>query len=193
MPLQFPINPPNEEEILRRAASSRPSEDELGLMRECLRDAGYLIEYHITERNRPLSVLRELQSEIPAGFACGLHTEALQNCSSLIIFTASLGEAIREEAEEDGEEEKKIFYQAICAERLDALCESYCDSKERRLNETGAYLTPHYPFFWKDVREDAYTTTRIMGVSLDPQSHAPERCRTCFVKNCPNRSKEIHS
>ncbi len=193
MSQHFPITPPNEEEILRRAACRQPSEDELGLMRECLRDAEYLIDYHITERNRPVSILEELKEEVPDSFAAGLHTEELKNCSSLIIFTASLGDAIREEIEEDGEAEKRIFYQAICAERLDALCESYCDSKEKRLNENGAYITPHYPFFWKDVKEDAYTTTRIMGISLDPQSHAPERCRSCYVKNCPSRSKEIRS
>ena len=190
MSLHFPITPPNEAEILRRAACSQPSEEEVSLMRECLKDAEYLIEYHITERNRPVSLLEELKHEVPESFAPGIHAAELASCNSLIIFTASLGEAMREELEEDGEPEKKIFYQAICAERLDALCESYCDSKERHFNETGAYLTPHYPFFWKDVKEDACTTTRIMGISLDPQSHAPERCRTCYVKNCPSRSKE---
>ena len=164
MSLQFPIYPPNEEEILRRAACSRASEEEKQLMRECLRDAEYLIDYHITERNRPVSLLKEMEREAPEDF--------------------------RREIEDCDEPEKKIFYQAICAERLDALCESYCDNKEKRLHEEGAYITPHYPFFWPGVTEDACITTRIMGVSLDPQSHAPERCRTCFVRNCPSRSKE---
>ena len=191
MASQFPIYPPNEEEILRRAACSQSSEEEKALMRECLRDAEYLIEFHITERNRPVTILEEMKDEVPDWFAAGVHAKELSLCDSLIVFTASLGDAIKEEVEEDGEPEKKIFYQAICAERLDALCESYCDSKERHFHEAGAYITPHYPFFWKDVKEDAYTTTRIMGVSLDPQSHAPERCRTCSVKNCPGRNKGV--
>lgn len=190
MSLHFPIYPPNEEEILRRAACSRASEVEKQLMRECLRDAEYLIDYHITERNRPVSLLEEMEREAPEDFAAGVHAEELAACSALVIFTASLGETIRREIEDCDEPEKKIFYQAICAERLDALCESYCDNKEKRLHEEGAYITPHYPFFWPGVSENACVTTRIMGVSLDPQSHAPERCRTCFVRNCPSRSKE---
>ena len=190
MSLQFRISPPNEEEILRRAACRQPSEEERALMKECLRDAESLIDYHITERNRPVSLLEEMERDVPDNFAAGVHAEELSVCNSLIIFTATLGDAVREEIEDSDEPEKKIFWQAVCAERLDALCESYCDSREKRLHEEGAYITPHYPFFWPGVPEDAYTTTRIMGISLDPLSHAPERCRTCFVKNCPARSKE---
>ena len=190
MSLQFRISPPNEEEILRRAACRQPSEEEKRLMKECLHDAESLIDYHITERNRPVSLLAEMEANVPDNFAAGVHAEELSACNSLIIFTATLGDAVREEIEDSDEPEKKIFWQAVCAERLDALCESYCDSRERRLHEEGAYITPHYPFFWPGVPEDAYTTTRIMGISLDPLSHAPERCRTCFVKNCPARSKE---
>jgi len=189
MSLQFRIPLPNEEEILRRAACRQPSEEERGLMRECLRDAGYLIDYHITERNRPFSLLKQMVEEAPENFSPGFLVNDLKDCDSVIIFTASLGAAIKEEVEEDGEPEKRIFYQAICAERLDALCEAYCDVKEKQLNEAGAYITPHYPFFWEGVQEDAYTTTRVIGISLDPQSHAPERCRTCFVQNCPSRSE----
>lgn len=190
MSLQFRIPLPNEEEILRRAACRQPSEEERTLMKECLRDVTYLIDYHITERNRPVSVLEEMKDDAPESFVPGVHAKELSVCNSLIVFTATLGEAVRREIEESDEPEKKIFYQAVCAERLDALCEAYCDDCEKRLHEEGAYITPHYPFFWPGIAEDACTTTRIMGVSLDPQSHAPERCRTCFVKNCPARSKE---
>ena len=44
-------------------------------MRECLRDAEYLIDYHITERNRPVSILEEMERETPHDFEAGVHAE----------------------------------------------------------------------------------------------------------------------
>ena len=174
----FPIAKIREAEVLRRAACSDPSEEELRLLRECCRDGEYLIDYHIVERNRPMELLKDETLKARIGM-----------CDALIIFTASLGDAFREQMEGD-DPEKMIFYRALAAERLDALAEAYCDKKEQQLSVGGAFLTPHYPYSWEGVPEDSFTMTRIMGVSFDPEAHAPVRCRQCFKENCPNRREE---
>ncbi len=179
MAIPFRIHPVDEQEVLRRACLRDPSPEEKAMLTECIRDAEYLIDYHITERNRPMNLL-------PEGFL----KETLGGCDSLIVFTASLGDAFREHVAENDEPDKSILYQGLAAERLEALSESYCDYKERTLKEGGAVITTHYPFRWEGVPEDAFTATRILGVSFHPDEAdipVPTRCRTCFVQNCPSR------
>ena len=176
MPLPFRITPVRQDEVLRRSAMLRPSEEELTLFRECRRDAEYVLEYKITERNRPLDILKDDPLR-----------ESFQGCDSVIIFTARLGDAFRELTEDPGEPEKAILWQGLAAERLDALIESYLDYKETLLRPSGAVLTPHFPYRWPDVPEDAFTSTRIVGISFHPDETLVSRCRTCFVKDCPSR------
>ena len=179
MPLPFRIMPVREEEVLRRSALLDPSEEELELYRECRRDSEYLLEYRITERNRPLSVLTDdfLKMKI-------------DGCDAVIIFTAFLGDAFEELVESRDEPEKDILYRGLAAERMDALIESYLDYKERVLAKEGAALTPHYPCRWEDVPENAFRTTRCVGVSFHPDERFESRCRSCFAENCPSRKAE---
>ena len=182
MSLPFRITPVREAEVLRRSAMLNPSEEEKKLMQECRRDGEYLLDYHITERNRPLSIVEDER-------LLGL----LKDCGAVIIFTASLGDAFGELVESRDEPEKDIVYQGLAAERLDALVESYLDYKENTLRESGAVLTPHYAYHWDGVKEDAFTTTRICGISFHPQAETPSRCRTCFVSDCPSRREAPQS
>lgn len=174
MPLPFRITPIRREEVFRRAAMSNPSEAEMALYEACCRDGGYTIDYHIIERNRPLSLLGEDPLR-----------QRLAGCDAIIIFTASLGDAFRELVEEQEEPESRILYQGLAAERMDALTESYLDYKEKHL--PGAVLTPHFPYHWEGAEENAFTTTRIVGVSFHPENIEISRCRSCFAENCPSR------
>ena len=176
MPLPFRITPIRKEEVLRRSAMLRPSGEELRLYDECRRDAEYVLDYKITERNRPLDILGGDPLR-----------ENFKSCESVIIFTARLGDAFRELVEESDEPEKAILWQGLAAERLDALIESYLDHKETILRSGGAVLTPHFPYRWRGVPEDPFTATRIVGISFHPDDSLVSRCRTCFVTDCPSR------
>ena len=176
MSLPFRIYPIRRDEVLRRSAMRNPSPDELKLVEEVIRDSGYLLEYHITERPRPMDLVTE-----------PVLKEALAGCDSVIVFTATLGEAFRELAESHDEPEKDILYQGLAAERLDALVESYLDYKEKIFEQNGAVVTAHYPFHWEGIEENAFTTTRIVGVGFHPGEVRTSRCRTCFVADCPSR------
>lgn len=180
MSLPFRIYPIRQDEFLRRAALRNPSPEERKLAEEVIRDGGYLLQYHVTERPRPMDLVKDPFLE-----------EALAGCDSVIIFTASLGEAFRELAESHEEPEKDILYQGLAAERLDALIESYLDYKESVLAKGGAVLTAHYPFRWEGVEEDAFTATRIVGIGFHPEEVRSSRCRTCFVKDCPSRREAV--
>ncbi len=182
MSLPFRITPVREAEVLRRSAMLNPSPEELALVRECRRDGEYLLDYHITERNRPLDIVKDEQLR-----------PLFKDCEAVIIFTASLGDAFRELAESHDEPEKDIVYQGLAAERMDALVESYLDYKENTLREGGAILTPHYPYHWDGVKEDAFTATRICGICFHPQAETASRCRTCFVSDCPSRREAPQS
>ena len=176
MALPFRIIPVRREEVLRRSAMQNPSPEEEQLYEEIRKTAEALLDYKITERNRPFSILEEDSLK-----------ETLAGCDAVIIFTARLGEAFREMTEEAGEPETAILRRGLAAERLDALVESYLDHKEKMLREAGAILTPHYPYAWEGVPEDAATTTRIVGINFHPGEGGLSRCRSCFAENCPAR------
>ena len=183
MSLPFRIYPIRRDEVLRRSALQNPAPEEERLFEECLRDAEYVLNYHITERNRPLEILgenRELQ-------------EYFTGCDSVIIFTATLGDAFRELLEEHEEPEKDIIYQGLAAERMEALIESYLDHKEKILAEGGAALTRQHPYRWQELPEDAFTATRIVGVSFHPELIQESRCRSCFADNCYLRYEEARA
>lgn len=186
----FRIMKPREEEILRRAACLKPSAAEEAMMKDCLKEAEYLIDYKIKERNRPLAVLEKMEPSAPAGFAGQGVKEILKECDAVIIFTALLGDAFTEHLAEEEDDERRIFLQAVAAERLDAICEAYCDAKEAVFRKSGAYITPRYPWFWEGYPEGPTVTTCVFGISMDPNSHAPERCRSCFLTDCPGRKEE---
>ena len=176
MSLPFRVYPVRQDEVLRRSAMRNPSPEELRLLEECRRDGEYVLEYHIPERPRPMDLVEEPFLQ-----------DALAGCDSVIVFTATLGKPFQELAESHDEPEKDILYQGLAAERLDALVESYLDYKEKILSEGGAVLTTHYPFRWEGVEENAYTTTRIVGIGFHPDQVRTSRCRTCFVADCPSR------
>ena len=175
MSLPFPIYPFRREEILRRGAMQNPSPEEITRLDACLKEAAPRLAYKITERPRPLAVVPEVERGPFAG------------CESVIIFTARLGDAFRTLVEENQDPEQAILLSALGAERMDALVESYLDYKEKVFSPGGAALTPHYPYHWEGEREDAATTTRIVGVGFHPENMAESRCRSCFATHCANR------
>ena len=179
MSLPFRIAPIRWEEVLRRSALSNPSEEEKALVRSCLREGGRVLDYKITERNRPVDLLKDDPLR-----------EAFSGCGSLIIFTARLGEPFREMVEGQEDPELAILYRGLAAERLDALIESYLDEKERDLRLAGAALTPHFPYHWEGAEETLSTTTRIVGISFHPEELKASRCRSCFAENCPARREK---
>lgn len=180
MSIPFRIYPIRREEVLRRSAMLNPSPEEIRLYEECARDAEYVLNYHITERNRPMEFLDGDEAM----------REKMAGCDSIIVFTAVLGDAFRELAEGHDEPEKDILYQGLAAERMDALIESYLDHKEKILAEAGAVLTRQFPYRWKELPEDAFTATRIVGVSYHPELLEESRCRSCFAENCYLRVEE---
>ncbi|MBO4873597.1 MAG: hypothetical protein J5496_09350 [Lachnospiraceae bacterium] len=176
MSLPFRVYPIRRDEVLRRSALRNPSPDETKLAEEVMRDGAYLLEYHITERPRPMDLVTE-----------PVLKEALTGCDSVIVFTATLGRPFQEQAESHEEPEKDLIWQGLAAERLDALVESYLDYKEKVFEAAGAVLTAHYPFRWEGVEENAFTATRIVGIGFHPEQVRGSRCRTCFVTDCPSR------
>ena len=179
--INFPITPLRRQEVLRRAALSAPNAEEEERLSDCIRDAEYVIDYKIKERNRPISLLPELLAEAPSFVDRERLTEDLSGCDALIVFTATLGELLLQEIREAEDEEEALMLRAVAAERLEAVTESYCDTKERQLSHDGGRITPHYPFFWKGYEENEVTTTLIMGVMLRPESRGPLRCKSCSI------------
>ena len=59
MSLPFRVYPIRRDEVLRRSALRNPSPDETKLAEEVMRDGAYLLEYHITERPRPMDLVTE--------------------------------------------------------------------------------------------------------------------------------------
>ena len=173
--VNFPVPRADSAEVLRRAAFRNPSAAEQSLLDSVLAETEGIFDYSILEKPLPLSVLSEDE----------ILRDKLSGADVLILFTASLGgkaaALLREAAEEDPD--RAIFLRALYAERLDALCEAFCDAKEALLAD-GGFLTPRFTpgqNFPLSFDKNDTSLIQLLGICATPQEHTAARCRTCFA------------
>ncbi len=214
----FAAPPVNRSEILRYACCAMPSPEEDALVDACLREAEAVLEYRVIWCRGPL---KDTGESLQFGFAETASRDlrrALGGCDSWIAFGATLGLRLDRLIARAGSTEpaKALIYQAIGAERIEALCEAFCDECAEEAKKSGGYLTPRFSPGYGDLslefQKDLFallggqqigltlgssllmspskSVTALMGIAENPAAHAPERCRSCFMKSCAYRRKE---
>ena len=143
----YPAPPINEKEILRYAGAGKlVSQEEAELMRICLAEIAGKLSYRVCWRVFPL---REEGTVLDLGFAktdsTGLRKN-LEGCEHCIVFAATVGmeidRAIRRYSRISPA--KALFFQAIGAERIEALCDMFCAEQAERWQAEGKTLRPRF-------------------------------------------------
>ena len=143
----YPAPPMDETEILRYAGAGRTvSQEEAELMRICIAEITEKLSYRVCWR---VFSLKEEGDILDLGFAktdsAGLQKN-LKGCEQCIVFAATVGieidRAIRRYSRLSPA--KALFFQAIGAERIEALCDVFCAEQAERWQAEGKGLRPRF-------------------------------------------------
>jgi hypothetical protein len=142
----YPAPAWNRREILRYASCGGADERTLSLMEECLAEIEPQLSYRVCFARFP--VKREGDG-IDLGFARvrsrGL-AKNLDACDEIVLFAATVGLAPdRLTARFAGvSPAKALFFDAIGAERIEALCDAFCASLREKEAERGGFTRPRF-------------------------------------------------
>ncbi len=201
----------NERECLRYAGTSPQtiSAEEKALFEACLAELGNKLTYKVCWSR--FSVKREGEI-LDLGFAKTASRGLIKNlegCEEVILFATTIGleidRLIRKYTRLSPA--KALFFQAIGAERIESLCDTFCEE----LKESGLYLKPRFsPGYGDlplDLQKDIFrvldcprkigltlnesllmspskSVTAIIGISKEEQKHNQNKCSACQNIDC---------
>ena len=116
-------------EILRYAGAREADGALLSMLRECIEDARGVLSYKACFLEAPLSVSGDICDFSFFSAKSKNLAKNLHGCSSVVIFAATVGIGIDRLIHKYStlSPAKALLYQAIGAERIEALCDTFCD------------------------------------------------------------------
>ena len=203
-----------EKEILRYAGCNDKDEQMSAILRECVSEAKDKLVYKVcycefevkTEDNTCDFNVFSLQSEKLA--------LNLKDCKKVILFAATVGVEIDRLISKYGRlsPAKALVFQAIGAERIEALCDVFCADIEREYNTAlKPRFSPGYADLPLDAQKDIFAVLapeRRIGLTLSSsllmspsksvtaflglggnKKHFSNKCSACNKNNCIFRGK----
>lgn len=177
-----------ENEILRYAGCKSFDDELLQLLRACIDEVRDKLTYKVCYRELPVSI-----SGDNLDFCC-LKTQSqnlaknLQGCKTVIIFAATLGVEIDRFIAKYGRisPSKALILQAIGAERIEALCDMFCEDMEKEKHMVlKPRFSPGYGDLPLEVQKDIFALldcSKRIGLSLnDSLLMSPSKSVTAFM------------
>ncbi len=177
-----------EKEILRYAGCKKPDEKIISILKSCVDQVRPKLRYKVCYRVFPVFV---------KGFCCDFGAfeiqsknlaENLEGCSRVIVFAATIGVEIDRLIAKYGrlEPSKALMIQAVGTERIEALCNMFCNDIKR---ETGVSLrgrfSPGYGDLSIETQRDIFAVLdcpKHIGLTLnDSMIMSPSKSVTAFV------------
>lgn len=177
-----------EKEILRYAGCKETDIEVLALMQACLKEVQDKLTYKVCYRELPITIDGDICDFEFFQFQSGNLAGNLRNCKRVVLFAATIGVEIDRLIARYGRisPAKGLMFQAIGAERIEALCDAFC--KDIAL-ETGMKLQPRFSPGYGDlpltVQKDIFAVLdcgKRIGLSLnDSLLMSPSKSVTAFV------------
>lgn len=177
-----------EKEILRYAGCKTADDGIISLMRSAVEDVRGRLSYNVCYRELPIKTIGgtcdfECFSVQSSGLAKNLH-----GCDKAIVFAATVGIEIDRLIYKYGRisPSKALMLQAIGAERIEALCDVFCDDMEKEVNRSlKPRFSPGYGDLSLDLQKDIFDILdcrKHIGVSLNESMLiSPSKSVTAFV------------
>jgi len=204
-----------EKEALRYAGCKEKHEETLRLLAECLKEAQDRLSYRVCYRELPLQISGSICDFGAFSVESGKLAANLAGCGECLIFAATIGVEMDRLIARYGRiaPAKALLFQAIGAERIEALCDAFVKSYAL---ETGAGLKPRFSPGYGDVpltvQKDVFSVldcagkislslndsmllspsksvTAFAGITKETDAKAHDKCSLCENKNCAFRSK----
>ena len=176
-----------EKEILRYAGCRNEDSEVLELVRSCINEVRGKLSYKVCHR----------ELDMPIETRSKMLLKNLENCSSVIIFAATIGVEIDRLIAKYGRisPSRALMMQAIGAERIEALCDEFCKDleNEKKVNLTSRF-SPGYgdlPLNTQKYIFDVLDCSRKIGVTLnDSFLMSPSKSVTAFVGITDDKTKK---
>lgn len=178
----------NQREILRYAACKEADGETLALLEKCINEVSGKLTYRVCYREFTVAVKEDICDF--GAFCCRSKNLALnlKDCSRVILFAATVGVEIDRLIAKYSRisPSKALMFQAIGAERIEALCDTFCnDIKcETKLNLKPRF-SPGYGDLLLEAQKDIFNLLdcgKKIGVSLnDSLLMSPSKSVTAFV------------
>ena len=149
----FSLPPADRGEVLRYAGCRRPGSAEQALLESCLTELGDRLRGRVCWETYPVV---PLEGGVDLGFVRTDSrdlTRRLAGCGTCVLFAATVGvEMDRLIARYGGvSPARSLFFQAIGAERIEALCDTFCGWMAEDLSRQGRGVTVRFSPGYGDV------------------------------------------
>lgn len=151
--VSIPLPPADRGEILRYAGCRKSGSAELELMESCLKELGDRLRCQVCWDTFPVSPVAD---GLDLGFAwTGSRALArrLSGCRECVLFAATVGLELDRLIARYGavSPARGLFFQAIGAERIEALCDAFCAQRSEELARQGRGVTQRFSPGYGDV------------------------------------------
>lgn len=214
------FSPPiwKKEEILRYSGIKETDDTLNALINECMTEAQDSLIYKVCFTGLDIVRNETLSFGNITTDSNTLQT-ALKDCNDLLLFSATVGIGIDRLIAKYGHisPAKALIFQAIGAERIESLCDTFCEQIIKEAPFCGKALkrrvSPGYGDIPLDMQRDIFTlldcprkigltlnhslimspsksVTAIAGITEFYSGHTPPNCNSCKKSNCEFRRKQ---
>ena len=149
----------NLREVRRYAGYSGENEAADALIGECIRELGGVLSYRTCYSVFPIKIMNET---VDLGFKTVISRDlakCLSGCEKIIVFASTVGLGANRLIKKYSavSPAKALVMNALCTERIESLCDAFCDDMRRELLKIGYTLTPRFSPGYGDLRLDLQT------------------------------------
>lgn len=202
-----------EKEILRYSGCKNADGEILNLLKSCLCEVKDKLTYRVCYRELPVTATEDVCDFGVFTVRSKNLTDNLASCKTVILFGATVGVEIDRLIARYGRisPSKALMFQAIGAERIEALCDVFCEDVKREHNlHTRPRFSPGYGDLPLSAQKDIFamldcskrigltlndsllmspskSVTAFVGLSEDEIKEKENKCSLCDKKDCSYR------
>ncbi len=212
--------PYDKSEILRYCGVKEVDAETEKLLSECLSECEGIFSYKVCYMVSPVTITGDVIDFDFAEAKSAALSKNLSQCDRVLLFAATTGldidRLILKYSRVNAA--KALVFQAIGAERIEALCNAFCDDMQAEFEDKGLYLRPRFSPGYGDftiefqrnifsvldcnrkiglslneslIMSPSKSVTAIVGISDKKCRKHDESCMYCEMKNCSFRRKNI--
>lgn len=195
--------PINKREILRYAGVRSDVPEISSLLDDCISEAEHKYSGRVCYAEFPISFSDEAADLGFATVSSKTVRRSLEGCHRIILFAATVGlDADRLVARYSGlAPSKSLMLQAIGAERIESLCDAFCEDIKKDAEENGEFVRPRISPGYGDIplslQKDIFDTLdcrRRIGLSLNESLlMSPTKSVTAIVGIGQKAVLDIHN
>lgn len=177
-----------EKEIIRYAGCKSSDDELLQLLRTCVEEVREKLTYKVCYVELPVAITAETCDFGSLTVQSQNLAKNLQGCKTVVLFAATLGVEIDRLIAKYGRisPSKALFFQAIGAERIEALCDAFCENIAKEKNmELKPRFSPGYGDLPLETQKEIFeilNCSKRIGLSLnDSLLMSPSKSVTAFV------------